>query len=247
MTQGITSNDLEQFHSYLSTTGKNLETVKKYVRDIRRMSSYLAEHALSFTQSALDKYISDLQREGYSVRSVNSAIASIRSFCRFAGREDMQCKSLRVRRKNKLEEQMCLTAEEYMTLIRTAQENENYALAWLIQIFSTTPIRVNELQYLTMDALEEGVVHVIRAGDVYDIYLPEDLIEGLFFYADYKGITDGVIFTARTGAVMDRRNIWRALKQLAQQAGVDAAKVSPQNLKRQLVRKYVSIDYSKHL
>lgn len=244
MTQAITSTDLEQFHTYLSTSGKNLETVKKYVRDIRRMSSYLAEHALSFTQSALDEYISNLQQEGYSVRSVNCAIASIRSFCRFAGREDVQCKSLRVRRRNNLDEQMCLTAEEYMTLIHTAEENDNYALAWLIQIFSTTQIRLNELQYLTMDALEEGVVHVMRAGEVYDIYLPEDLIEGLFFYADYKGVEDGVLFTTRTGAVMDRRNIWRALKQLAEQAGVDAAKVSPQNLKRQLMREYVSVDYS---
>lgn len=147
MTFTITSIDLEQFHTYLSSSGKNLETVKKYVRDITRLSSYLSEHSITFTQFALDEYIESLRQHGYSIRSINSVIASIRSFCRFAGREDLQCKSFNVRRKNNLDEQMCLTSEEYMTLIHTAEDNRSYALAWLIQIFSTTQIRLNELQY----------------------------------------------------------------------------------------------------
>lgn len=226
--------DLDKFHTYLSDSDISPETVKKYVRDIRRLGSYLANQSFSLTQSALDAYIDSLQKDGYSIRSINSAIAGIRAFCRFIGRNDLECKSFNVRRKSNLDEQMRLSVDEYMTLIHTAQENENYALAWLIQIFGTTQIRVNELQFLTVEALEEGVLHVMRAGAVYDIYLSEDLIEGLLFYADDKGIERGMIFTTRSGAPMDRRNIWRALKQLAEQAGVDESKVSLQNLKRQL-------------
>lgn len=243
MTLTITPNDIDQFYTYLSSAEKGEETIKKYIRDIRRLGAYLDSHSLSVSQSALDAYILNLQEEGYSIRSVNSVIASIHSFCRFMGREDLHCKSLRVRRKNNLDEQMSLTSDEYMLLLHTAEKNKNYALAWLIQIFSTTQIRLNELRYLTMEALEEGVVHVLRAGENYDIYLPEDLIEGLLFYADYKGIEDGMIFTTRSGDAVDRRNIWRDLKQLAEQSGVDAAKVNPQNLKRQLVHKYISFDY----
>ena len=73
-----------------------------------------------------------------------------------------------------------LTVEEYDTLLRRAVEQKNYRLVLLIQIFASTDIRINELQYLTVYSLDEGGMTVPRAGEPYEILLPQDLIGDLY-------------------------------------------------------------------
>ena len=76
---------------------------------------------------------------GYEARSINSIIASIKSYCKFAGRTDLQCKSLNIRKKSNHEDiQNRLTEEEYEALLRTALEQKNYRQVLMIQILAVT-------------------------------------------------------------------------------------------------------------
>ena len=106
-----------------------------------------------------------------------------------------------------------------------------------------TELRISELGNLTVEAVQDGFVPVLRAGEEYDIYLPELLLQGLEEYIAHQGLQTGVIFRTSSGNVIDRGYIWRQMKLLAERAGVDQEKVYPQNLKRQLIRQYYTISY----
>lgn len=243
MTHSLTPSDIKQFQSYLMDSNIKLNTAKKYVRDVNKLAHFLSDQTQILSQSSLDAFLKSLPDAGYEARSINSIIASIKSYCKYAGRTDLHCKSLNIRKKCSQDIQARLTEEEYEALLHTALEQENYRLVLLIQIFALTDIRMNELQYLTVEALEEGVVTVPRAGEPYEVLLPQDLIGDLYEYIDYQEISDGIIFCTKKGTALDRSYIWRQMKELAVEAQVDPDKVYPQNLKRQLVRSHFTIDY----
>lgn len=239
----ITPTDISNFESYLVQSDKNINTIKKYVRDIMKFRTFLLDKHKEFTQAATDEYLQSLIDAGYETRSVNSVIAGIKSFCKFLGRTDIYCKSLKIRKKNNQESKLRLTPEEYKRLIDTALERQDYRMVQLIQVLGGTELRISELNDLTVEAVKDGVVTVLRAGEEYDIYLPETLLEGLEGYIDHLGLQTGGIFRTSNGNVIDRGYIWRQMKLLAERAGVDQEKVYPQNLKRQLIRQYYTISY----
>lgn len=131
----------------------------------------------------------------------------------------------------------------YEALLRTALEQKNYRQVLMIQIFAVTDIRMNELRYLTVEALDAGVIKVPRAGEFFEIFLPQDLVGNLYEYIDFQEISEGIIFCTRKGTPLDRSYIWKQMKELAVEAGIDPDKVYPQNLKRQLVRSHFSVTY----
>lgn len=131
----------------------------------------------------------------------------------------------------------------YEALLRTALEQKNYRQVLMIQIFAVTDIRMNELCYLTVEALDAGVIKVPRAGESFEIFLPQDLVGDLYEYIDFQEISEGIIFCTRKGTPLDRSYIWKQMKELAVEAGIDPDKVYPQNLKRQLVRSHFSVTY----
>lgn len=131
----------------------------------------------------------------------------------------------------------------YEALLRTALEQKNYRQVLMIQICAVTDIRMNELRYLTVEALDAGVIKVPRAGESFEIFLPQDLVGDLYEYIDFQEISEGIIFCTRKGTPLDRSYIWKQMKELAVEAGIDPDKVYPQNLKRQLVRSHFSVTY----
>ena len=239
----ITPTDISNFESYLVQSDKNINTIKKYVRDIMKFRTFLLEKQREFTQAATDEYLQSLIDAGYEIRSVNSVIAGSKSFCKFLGRTDIYCKSLKIRKKSNQERLLRLTPEEYKRLVDTALERKDYRMVQLIQILGGTELRISELGNLTVEAVQNGFVPVLRAGEEYDIYLPELLLQGLEEYIAHQGLQTGVIFRTSSGNVIDRGYIWRQMKLLAERAGVDQEKVYPQNLKRQLIRQYYTISY----
>ena len=139
MTHSLTSSDIKQFQSYLMDSNVKLNTVKKFVRDVKKLAHFLSDQTQTLSQNSLDAFLKSLPEAGYEARSINSIIASIKSYCKFAGRTDLQCKSLNIRKKSNHEDiQNRLTEEEYEALLRTALEQKNYRQVLMIQIFAVT-------------------------------------------------------------------------------------------------------------
>jgi site-specific recombinase XerD len=64
----------------------------------------------------------------------------------------------------------------------------------------------------------------------------------LLDYAAKLGIKSGMIFITRTGKPISRTNIWREMKSLCNEAGVNPTKVFPHNLRHLFARVFYGIE-----
>lgn len=242
MEQNTIERDVLGFEEYLLDEGKSENTIQKYMRDVRKFQQYMSADGRALSQEIVDDYVRYLQDENYGAASINSMVASINTFCRFLGRTEIYCASIRIR-KNKEVASELLTVDEYTRLLRTAIDKGDFRLAMIIQVLGNMDIRLNELDQLTVKALKKGYVKVKRAGEEYVIPVTGQLLDGLYEYIEERGITGGAIFCTVSGKPMERTNIWKQLKRLAVDALVDPDKVYPQNLKQKLAKKYFHIIY----
>ena len=236
----LTSNQIAAFAVYLKSEEKSENTIEKYIRDARAFSAYMGNAEI--TKEAVISYKNKLLSEGYAVRSINSMIASINSLFTFLGWENLKVKSLKLQRQIYCPEEKELTKEEYMRLINTAKQKGNERLNLLIQTICGTGIRVSELQYITVEAVTCGEAVVSLKGKTRSVFIVRELQKKLLHYAAEQKIDSGAIFITRTGKPMSRTNIWREMKSLCEQAGVNPQKVFPHNLRHLFARTFYGIE-----
>lgn len=236
----LTSNQIAAFAVYLKSEEKSENTIEKYIRDVRAFTAYMGNAEI--TKEAVIAYKNKLLSEGYAVRSINSMIASINSLFAFLGWEDLKVKSFKLQQKIYCPEEKELTKAEYMRLVNTAKQKGNERLNLLIQTICGTGIRVSELQYITVEAVTSGEALVSLKGKTRSVFIVRDLQRKLLRYAAEQKITSGAIFITRTGKPMSRTNIWREMKSLCEQAGVNPQKVFPHNLRHLFARTFYGIE-----
>ncbi len=101
----------------------------------------------------------------------------------------------------------------------------------VMQTICATGIRVSELRYITVEAVNAGHAQVILKGKVRRILLPTDLVTLLKKYIEKTGCKHGSVFVTRNGKPLDRSNICHEMKALADVAGVEKSKIFPHNLR----------------
>ena len=236
----LTSNQIAAFAAYLKSEEKSENTIEKYIRDVRAFASYMGNAEI--TKEAVIGYKNKLLSEGYAVRSINSMVASINSLFAFLGWDNLKVKSLKLQRQIYCPEEKELTKSEYMRLVNTAKQKGNERLNLLIQTICGTGIRVSELQYITVEAVTCGEAVVSLKGKTRSVFIVRELQRKLLRYAAEQKITSGAIFITRTGKPMSRTNIWREMKSLCAQAGVNPQKVFPHNLRHLFARTFYGIE-----
>ena len=236
----LTSNQIAAFAAYLKSEEKSENTIEKYIRDVRAFTTYMGNAEI--TKEAVIAYKNKLLSEGYAVRSINSMVASINSLFAFLGWDNLKVKSLKLQRQIYCPEEKELTKSEYMRLVNTAKQKGNERLNLLIQTICGTGIRVSELQYITVEAVTCGEAVVSLKGKTRSVFIVRELQKKLLRYAAEQKITSGAIFITRTGKPMSRTNIWREIKSLCEQAGVNPQKVFPHNLRHLFARTFYGIE-----
>ena len=222
----ITHPLLSAFHQHLRDSERSSATIEKYLRDVTAFSLYIGDSAI--TKESLIDYKQHLQ-DSYAPASVNSMLSALNHFFTWCGWE-LHVRALKIQHKLFRDEEKELSKEEYLRLLDAAW-NKSERLWLLIQTIGSTGIRVSELQYITVEAAKKGRTDIQCKGKTRTILLPLDLRKELIRYAKLHGIKNGPIFLTKTGRVMNRSNIWRALKSLCKAAGVLASKVFPHNLR----------------
>ena len=235
----ITIQTIKSFQTYLTEDEKSLATVQKYLRDVTAFYQWLNEREL--TKSAIIEY-KEVLCQSYAPTSVNSILASLNSFFDFLDLPNLKVKSLKIQRQIFTARERELTKQEYQRLVTAAQKRKNERLCLLMQTVCATGIRISELKYITVQAVEKGSAEIRCKGKQRTIFLIPELRKTLKKYAKTKGIKSGPIFVTRNGVPLDRSNVWSDMKKLCKLAGVSEKKVFPHNLRHLFARTYYSIE-----
>lgn len=235
----ITENIILNFENHLTEQEKSPTTIEKYIRDIRAFSAFMGRKAIAKETVILyKKYL----QENYAVRSVNSMLASVNSLFAFLGWHDLKVKSLKFQQQVFCPEEKELTKAEYYRLCTAAKHKHNKRLNLILQAICGTGIRVNELQYITIEAVKHGEAVVNCKAKTRTIFIVRELKQKLLRYAAEQGIKSGMIFVTRTGKPISRTNIWREMKALCKEANVNPQKVFPHNLRHLFARVFYGIE-----
>ncbi len=128
----------------------------------------------------------------------------------------------------------------YKRLVNVARSEGNERLSLLLQTVCSTGIRISELNYITVNAVDKQIAEVDCKGKVRTVFLTDGLCRLLKAYARKMNIVSGMIFVTRNGRPLDRSNIWREMKRISHKAGVNPDKVFPHNLRHLFARVYYS-------
>ena len=236
----LTSEAIDCFKKYLREEEKSENTIEKYLRDVRAFAAYLS--GIEVTKETVIAYKSRLLAENYAVRSINSILASVNSLFAFLGWTDCKLKSIKLQRQVYCPEEKELTKAEYTRLVNTAKQKGNERLNLILQTICGTGIRVSELQYITVEAVKCSEAVVSLKGKTRSVFIVKELQKKLLRYAAEQKIHSGCIFITRTGKPISRTNIWREMKGLCEQAGVNPQKVFPHNLRHLFARIFYGIE-----
>lgn len=236
----ITDELLKQYREHLREQEKSKATIEKYLCDLKKFQKYTANREVSKSLTMEYKeYLMNMQQ--YEISSINSFLVALNCFLEYAGWYDARVKTYKVQKQGFLAENRYLTKAEYKRLVLAARREGNHRLVMILNTICSTGIRISELSYITVEGVKRGKVVLHNKGKIRTILLPAKLQKELGLYLAQRRIRDGVVFCTSTGKNIDRSNVWREMKALYKDAGVDAEKIFPHNLRHLFAQCFYSI------
>ena len=167
---------LVDYEKVLVEEEKSQATIEKYMRDVRKFFQYVEETesqgnitkeiVLSYKRSLIEKY---------APVSVNSMLASLNHFFKVNNWYECIVKSLKIQRRTFRDRERELTKQEYYQLLQAAQRKGKYRLYCILQTICGSGIRVSELKYITVRAVERKRAVIIMKNKTRTILLPSKL------------------------------------------------------------------------
>ena len=222
----MTNDTVTAFTNWLISEERSPATVEKYLRNVTGFLDWLGEETL--TRETVIRFKATLTGQP---STVNGVIAAVNSLLTFLGHPDWKVKQVKFQRKAYRSKEQNLTKEEYERLIRTAEAIGSERLARIVETLGCTGMRVSELRFLTVEALDGRELTIRNKGKIRTILLTADLVRKLKKYCKARGIKSGAVFVSRYGAPLARTQIWAEIKKLCEKAGVDPRKGFPHNLR----------------
>ncbi len=230
---------LLQFENYLRGEEKAAATTEKYIRDVTAFFTWA--DGKEYAKAVVLAYKAHIT-ERYAPESVNSMLSSLNCFFAFWGRLDLRVKTLKIQRQLFLGREKELTRAEYARLLRAADAGRNPDFSLLLQTLGATGIRISELCHVSAEAVRVGKAVIHCKGKMRVVLFPKKLCKMLQGYAAKRKIKSGPLFVTRNGKPLDRSNIWKIMKLLAEKAGVPKEKVFPHNLRHLFARCYYQLE-----
>lgn len=227
--------NLEKFLKMLRQEEKSRYTLEKYRRDNLKFIRFCAGRPLQ--KRLVLEYKSQL-RVKYKTASVNSMLAATNHFLKFLERPDCCVEAVKVQRRLFCDEREELDKKEYRRLLDAARSSGDHRGYLILQTLCGTGIRVSELAYITVQAVQAGRAVVECKNKQRVILLPKPLQVQLQGYIRKTGLAEGPLFTEKGGTPINRTKVWRMMKRLCAKAQVDAGKVFPHNLRHLFARTF---------
>lgn len=256
MAHRITAKELAAYRAFLEEAEKSPATIKKYLRDIQMLKSFLkggkmppaygektkertpqteergrADAPVYVDKEAVIRWKQQLL-QNHAPATVNGMLSAANGLFRFLGWGDCRVRFLKVQRRMFRDPGRQLEKGEYLRLLQAAQARGQGRLSLLMETLCATGIRVSELAYITVEAACSGCARITLKGKIRTILLPGKLCRKLNRYAKKQGVKAGPVFCTRNGRPLSRGQIWAQMKALCAVAGVAPSKVFPHNLRR---------------
>ena len=235
----ITRQQIQAFAAHLRQAERSSGTIENYLRHVRAFTAWLDDRPV--TKEAAAGWKAHLIDKGYCPSTINAMLGGLNRFFDFVGWKKYQVKALRLQRRLFREDSRELTRTEYDRLIAAARAMGRERLALLMETICATGIRVSEVQYLTVEAVERGKAEISLKGKIRTILIPGKLRKKLLKFAHKNKTASGEIFLTRNGKGMSRKQIWAEMKAICKAAGVEASKVFPHNLRHLFARTFYKV------
>ncbi|MBD5115653.1 MAG: tyrosine-type recombinase/integrase [Ruminococcaceae bacterium] len=233
----ITEGKISEFAQFLLEEEKSEITIKKYIRDVRKFADFADRKELSKTLTV--EYKATLT-EKFKPSSVNSMLAAVNKFMDFLNLPRFKVKPLKIQRMLFLSEERELKREEYYRLVDAARDSGNERLMLIIEAVASTGIRISELKFITVEAVETRRADINCKGKRRVVLLTKKLCRVLKKYAKNKKIRSGAVFVTSSGKAVDSSNIRKEMKKLSESARVERQKIFPHNLRHFFARTFYS-------
>ena len=227
----IRTEDIERYQEYLRMEEKSAATIEKYSRDVGRVKTFAGGRAID--KELMMEFKEQLMSCGhFKISSINSYLETVNRFLEFMGWYDARVKPFKTQQQCFQEEDRYMSRTDYKKLLKEAKKQGKKRLYIIIETIASTGIRISELCFITAESVRKGVARIYNKGKVRKIILTKELCTQLLLYMAEKKIKSGPVFISRNGNPLNRSNIWKEMKELAEKAGVSATKVFPHNLRK---------------
>ncbi len=240
--------EIKGFMSYLHNVKKtSRNTELSYQRDLMKMMHFLrkqkVEDAKEVTETTLNSYILDLEKNGMSAATVSRNIASMKGFYLYLWKEgsitsDPAEKLKAPKVEKKLPE--ILSVEEMERLLQQPGDRTSKGLrdTAMLELLYATGIRVTELISLKMDDVNWKLDYIVCRDRNKERIIPfgpkaKKALEQ--YLAKARGQLIGekkcdMLFPNCSGEGMSRQGFWKLLKQYVKQAGIEM-EITPHTLR----------------
>ena len=232
----LTPERIAAYGRHLKQEERAPATMEKYLRDVRAFVRWLDGEAV--TKDAVTGWKEWLLAEHRAPSTVNTALSALNGLFRFLGWEGCRARFVKVQRRLFCDPARELTRPDYERLIATARELGKERLALVMETICATGVRVSEVRYLTVEAVQRGRAEISLKGKVRVILIPTKLARKLLKYAKKNKTASGEIFLTGNGKSLSRRQIWAEMKRLCVHAGVEPSRVFPHNLRHLFATAY---------
>lgn len=223
-----------KFQDFLKGKNRASATILAYGKDLDQLVSFLEEmdkkHVHEVSSEDIQAFLSKLQSEGYTPKSLSRKLNSTRTFYRYLKINEYitDDPSLLVEHpKYELNPPRVLSPLEYRALRDAASVDPRiYAI---IEILLQTGIRIGELANLRLSDINDSTL-VIRAYEGHpqrEVPLNRRAKDALKRYMDTRTKTESdYVFVTKTGRPFLVRNIRDAVERYFKKAGIESVKIN---------------------
>lgn len=209
-------------------------TIRKYLTDIGQWLDLQSENIDMESMVVYKKSLMQI----YSAASVNSKLISVNRYLKWVGHDELTLKTKRVQNKASVEN--LISKDEYNRMLDFAKRTKRMKMYYIMRTIALTGIRVGELKYITVQALEHGVTEVYNKGKYRKIYISRHLVNELLEYCCDNKINTGIVFYGRCREnSISAVGVWKNMKYIAKKTGVSPEKVYPHSLRHLFARTYM--------
>lgn len=171
------------------------------------------------------------------IETINLHLTAVNKFLKYIGREDCRIKLNRTQKSRSVNN--VISKQEYKSLCNYAVESGNLKYYYIMRTLAGTGIRISELSFFTVEAIQRGRISVRNKGKNREIYIPEEIMKELKAYYLKENIVTGAIFCSYTGKPISRVAVFKMLKKLARLAGVAPEKAYPHSFRHLFSLTYI--------